>query len=69
MMYSCPIWGDEEGGPQEDLSGSRTPGDLEAVQARKVAHILKNARLSSGKRLLEIGFGWGGLAIAVSSPV
>ncbi|KAJ7579880.1 S-adenosyl-L-methionine-dependent methyltransferase [Mycena floridula] len=66
MMYSCPIWGYEEGGVRGDLEGCRAFGDLEAAQAQKIAHILKKARLSSGKRVLEIGTGWGGLAIAAA---
>lgn len=65
MMYSCPLWGEEEGGVRGDLDGHRGRGDLEAAQARKIAHILKKAGLRPGDRLLEIGSGWGGLAIAV----
>lgn len=66
MMYSCPLWGEEEGGVRGDLDGHRRARDLEAAQARKVAHILRKAGLRPGDRLLEIGSGWGGLAIAVS---
>lgn len=65
MMYSCPIWGKEEDGVRGDLEGHRRPGDLEDAQARKIAYILEKARLQPGDRLLEIGSGWGGLAIAV----
>lgn len=68
MMYSCPIWAEDEGGVRGDLEGCRFPGDLEAAQARKIVYILKKARLSPGDRLLEIGSGWGGLAIAVCRP-
>ncbi|KAJ6476038.1 S-adenosyl-L-methionine-dependent methyltransferase [Mycena vitilis] len=59
MMYSCPVWGDAEGGVRGDLEGHRLPGDLEAAQARKIAHILKKAGLRPGDRLLEIGSGSG----------
>ncbi|SJL02472.1 uncharacterized protein ARMOST_05800 [Armillaria ostoyae] len=65
MQYSCPIWGDEEGGVRGDLTGRRTYRDLERAQERKIGHILKKARLRPGHRLLEIGSGWGSLAIAV----
>lgn len=68
MMYSCPIWGPSEGGIRGDLEGHRSPGDLEAAQACKVDFVLKKARLFPGARLLEIGSGWGGLAIAVTIP-
>jgi cyclopropane-fatty-acyl-phospholipid synthase len=67
MMYSCPLWGEEEGGVRGDLEGHRRPGDLEAAQVRKIAYILKKSGLRPGDRLLEIGSGWGGLAIAVRS--
>ena len=66
MMYSCPIWGDEEGGVRGDLEGHRRTGDLESAQNRKIQYVLRKARLRPGDRLLEIGSGWGGVAIAVS---
>lgn len=66
MQYSCPIWGDDEGGPHGDLDGRAKRGDLEAAQKRKIAHVLAKARLRPGDRLLEIGSGWGSVAIAVS---
>lgn len=66
MQYSCPIWSDDEGGVRGDLEGKRAPGDLEAAQARKVATLLRKARLKRGDHLLEIGSGWCGVAIAVS---
>jgi cyclopropane-fatty-acyl-phospholipid synthase len=65
MMYSCAIWGDEEGGPNGDLFDGSSPGDLEAAQLRKVRHILRLAQAKPGKRLLEIGTGWGAMAIEV----
>lgn len=66
MQYSCPLWGAEEGGVLGDLNGHRRPGDLERAQQRKIAAILSKARLRPGHRLLEIGSGWGEVAIAVS---
>ncbi|KAJ6489610.1 S-adenosyl-L-methionine-dependent methyltransferase [Mycena vitilis] len=66
MQYSCPIWSDNEGGVRGDLEGHRKPGDLEAAQATKINYILRKARLKSGGRLLEIGSGWGSIAIAAA---
>ncbi|KIP05276.1 hypothetical protein PHLGIDRAFT_129001 [Phlebiopsis gigantea 11061_1 CR5-6] len=66
MQYSCPIWGDAEGGVRGDLEGHRRTHDLEDAQARKIAHILRKARLRPGDRLLEIGSGWGSVAIAAA---
>ena len=39
------------------------PDELHDAQLRKVNHILAKARLQDGQRLLEIGSGWGELAI------
>ncbi|KAJ7737862.1 Mycolic acid cyclopropane synthase, partial [Mycena maculata] len=63
MQYSCPIWSEREGGVRGDLEGNRAAGDLEAAQ---VDYILRKARLRAGGRLLEIGSGWGSIAIAAA---
>ena len=65
MMYSCALWGDEEGGVRGDLARGPAPGDLEAAQMRKIHHVLRAARLKPGDRVLEFGTGWGALAIEV----
>jgi cyclopropane-fatty-acyl-phospholipid synthase len=65
MMYSCALWGPEEGGVNGDLKGGPTPGDLEAAQRRKIRLVLEKARVRPGYRILEFGSGWGGLAIEV----
>lgn len=67
MQYSCPIWSVNEGGVRGDLEGHRTLGDLEAAQVTKINYILRKSRLTAGGRLLEIGSGWGSVAIAVSA--
>ncbi|KAF8994979.1 S-adenosyl-L-methionine-dependent methyltransferase [Cyathus striatus] len=63
MTYSSAIWGDEENGPRGDLTMGPTDGDLEAAQHRKIQYCLKKARLRPGDRVLEIGCGWGAMAI------
>ena len=69
MMYSCAIWGEEENGVRGDLEVGPAPDDLESAQRRKIHDILTKARVRAGDRLLEIGTGWGGMAIEVSSPL
>ena len=54
MTYSAARFGAE---------GSNGGDDLEAAQRRKVALLLDRLDLKPGDRLLEIGCGWGGLAI------
>jgi cyclopropane-fatty-acyl-phospholipid synthase len=49
MTYSCGVWGDGD--------------DLEDAQKRKRTMILDKLDLAPGMRLLEIGSGWGSLAI------
>lgn len=49
-----------EAGPPE---GVGEPGALERAQARKIDRLLDEAHVGAGTRLLEIGTGWGELAI------
>lgn len=64
-MYSCALWGAEEGGVDGDLSSGPLSDDLESAQRRKIHYVLKRARVKPGHRILEFGSGWGGLAIEV----
>ncbi|KAF7791569.1 hypothetical protein EIP86_002585 [Pleurotus ostreatoroseus] len=66
MQYSCPIWSELEGGVRGDLENGRFPGDLESAQATKIKYILDKTRLRPGDRLLEIGSGWGSVAIGAA---
>ncbi|KAH7890616.1 cyclopropane-fatty-acyl-phospholipid synthase [Phlebopus sp. FC_14] len=64
MQYSAAMWSEAEGGVYGDIATGSKEGDLDAAQSRKVQFYLQQARLRPGQRLLEIGSGWGGLAIA-----
>ncbi len=50
MQYSCAYW------PRDDMS-------LEEAQTAKLAHIAAKLALAPGQRVLDIGCGWGGMAI------
>ncbi|MDE8650314.1 SAM-dependent methyltransferase [Novosphingobium album (ex Liu et al. 2023)] len=50
MQYSCAYW------PREDMT-------LEQAQEAKLAHIAAKLALRPGQRVLDIGCGWGGMAI------
>ncbi|KAF8573681.1 cyclopropane fatty acid synthase [Ramaria rubella] len=66
MMYSCPLWSNDIGGIRGDLEGKNIPGHLEIAQQQKIAYLLAKAQLRPGDRVLEIGCGWGALAIAAA---
>ncbi|PWG62534.1 SAM-dependent methyltransferase [Spiribacter halobius] len=53
LQYSCAYW------PRRDLT-------LEQAQAAKRAHIRRKLCLQPGHRVLDIGCGWGGLAIELA---
>ena len=50
MQYSCAYW------PREGMT-------LEQAQEAKLAHIAAKLALAPGQRVLDIGCGWGGMAI------
>jgi len=50
MQYSCAYFRNGE-------------EDLDTAQCQKMAHICRKLRLQPGERLLDIGCGWGGLAL------
>lgn len=56
MSYSCPIW---KPAAQAD-DGNET---LEAAQIRKIQNVIDQARIQSSDHVLDIGGGWGALAI------
>ncbi len=53
MQYSCGYW------PRPDMT-------LETAQAAKKAHIAAKLTLLPGHRVLDIGCGWGGMAITMA---
>jgi cyclopropane-fatty-acyl-phospholipid synthase len=53
MQYSCGYFPD----------GNE---DLDTAQTKKIEHICRKLHLKPGERLLDIGCGWGGLAIAAA---
>ena len=54
MIYSCAYFSDAD---------EAAAADIDAAQARKLDYICRKLRLRPGERLLDVGCGWGGLAI------
>ncbi len=57
LSYSSALFTDDE------LTGRPTVDDFEAAQGRKIERLLDQADVFDGSRVLEIGSGWGELAI------
>ena len=57
LMYSCALFSDLAKADQEDL---------QEAQARKIMSLLEPLKLKPGQHLLEIGSGWGAMAITAA---
>jgi hypothetical protein len=44
-------------------------GSLEAAQLRKLDHLIARAQVQRSDRVLDLGFGWGGLSIRLAETV
>jgi len=60
MQYSCALWDTENCG--EDMT-------LAEAQEAKLAHIAAKLNLTPGLKVLDIGCGWGGMAIFLAARV
>lgn len=66
LMYSSAIYDAVAAAPQEigsPSSGLVFKGSLEEAQLRKLDTLCDRAQIQPGQKLLDIGFGWGGLSI------
>ena len=64
MTYSSALF---ETGAAGSADGSSAPASLAAAQRRKIDRLLDLARVGPGSRVLEIGTGWGELAIRAAA--
>ncbi|WP_049574365.1 SAM-dependent methyltransferase [Streptomyces sp. SBT349] len=68
MVYSCALWGEggeggEGGESGEAAEGGRRAEGLDEAQIAKIDLICRKLGLAEGERLLDVGCGWGSLAL------
>jgi cyclopropane-fatty-acyl-phospholipid synthase len=54
---------------EEEYRGSSEDDELQEAQMRKLDHIINKARIQPGHRVLEIGSGWGSMAIRITQTI
>jgi cyclopropane-fatty-acyl-phospholipid synthase len=70
MQYSCAYW-PASVTPQDPVEAPRAyerneTEDLDDAQRRKIDHIIRKLQIRDGMRVLDIGCGWGGLAMEIA---
>ena len=70
MSYSCAIF---DRGKEVDATRSGEDGsirdELHEGQVRKMKHAIQKAKILPGHRILDIGCGWGSLAIMIAECI
>jgi cyclopropane-fatty-acyl-phospholipid synthase len=70
MQYSCAYWppGITPQDPVQALKAydRNEAEDLDEAQRRKIDHIIRKLQIHDGMRVLDIGCGWGGLAMEIA---
>jgi len=56
-------------GPRNGCACSDTVDELYEAQMKKLDHIIKKAKIQEGDRVLDIGSGWGSMAIRIAQRV
>jgi cyclopropane-fatty-acyl-phospholipid synthase len=69
MQYSCGYW-PASITPQDPVEAQNAydrneTQDLDEAQRRKIDHIIRKLQIRDGMRVLDIGCGWGGLAMEI----
>jgi len=73
MSYSCAIFDSSDQGKEVGVSGEdssiRDVDELYEGQVRKMKHAIDKANILPGHRILDIGCGWGSLAIMIAECI
>jgi len=68
MTYSCAIFDSQGRGKSVDVGGEARD-ELHEGQVRKLKHAIDKAKILPGHRVLDIGCGWGSLAIMIAESI
>ncbi|PNI09799.1 SAM-dependent methyltransferase [Arthrobacter sp. AFG7.2] len=63
MVYSCAVWPEGSDATASTDSGSIPAGGLDEAQEAKLDLVCRKLGLRPGSRLLDVGCGWGSLAL------
>ena len=72
MSYSCAIFDSSNRGKDGGVNGedsSVVRDELHEGQVRKMKHAIDKANILPGHRILDIGCGWGSLAIMIAEYI
>ena len=71
MSYSCAIFDSSDRGKEVGVSGedSSIRDELYEGQVRKMKNAIDKANILPGHRILDIGCGWGSLAIMIAEHI
>ena len=71
MSYSCAIFDSSDQGNEVGVRGedSSIRDELHEGQVRKMKHAIDKANVLPGQRILDIGCGWGSLAIMIAECI
>ncbi|KAF8329871.1 S-adenosyl-L-methionine-dependent methyltransferase [Amanita rubescens] len=72
MTYSCAIFDSQGGSKSVDAVGGEdnlARDELHEGQVRKLKHAIDKAKILPGHRILDIGCGWGSLAMMIAESI
>ena len=63
MVYSCAVWPDFTDAPSDGTATEAVPASLDDAQRAKLDLVCRKLQLQPGRRLLDVGCGWGSMVM------